>query len=248
LVATKNNEAAATAFQTAFQLQPESVVSLNSLAELHASAGQSEQAIRTFREVLRRKPYWGPAHFGLGKVLDAMGRSEEANTEFAAAFRYRLRTPTYYKALGALALTKGWYERAVENYTDSLRLFPADAEVQFGLARSLVKLHRNAEGLEHYREALRLRPDFLEARFCLGLELGQSGDAVGAAAAFREAIRIKPDFAEAHLNLGIALLQQQLHQEAREQFEETLRLAPGNQTAQKYMASLRASHPAPEAP
>ena len=168
----------------AVRLDPESVASLNSLAEMHARAGQTEQATQEFREALRRKPYWGPAHLGLGIVLDQMGHAEEAKVELDAAFRYRERTPAYLNALGALDFTKGWYDRAVTNYTESLHLFPADPEAQFNLGRSLEKVNRNAESKPHYQEAIRLRPDFIEAHFRLGLELGQSGDWAGAVAEF----------------------------------------------------------------
>ncbi len=248
LAFAKNYTEAAAAYQTAMRLEPESVTSLNSLAEMHAREGQTQQAVQEFREVLRRKPDSGRAHLGLGLVLDQTGDHTNANTEFDEAFRYREQTPAFLDTLGALALRKGWYDRAIESYTNSLHLFPADPDALFNLGRSLEKANRNAEAKSHYEEAVRLRPDFVEAHFRLGLEQGQSGDWTNAAAEFNEAIRLKPDFVEARLDLGIAFIQQQQFQEALAQFEAALRLDPNNPTALKYIDALRARQPAPGKP
>ena len=248
LVAAKNYTDATAAYQTAMRLEPESVTSLNSLAEMHAREGQTQQAVQEFREILRRKPDSGRAHLGFGLVLDQTGHSGEANAEFDKAFRYREQTPAFFNTLGALALSKGWFDRAIKSYTNSLNLFPADTDAQFNLGRSLEKVNRNAEAKSHYEEAVRLRPDFVEAHFRLGLEQGQSGDWTNAAAEFNEAIRLKPDFVEARLDLGIALMQQQHFQEALAQFEAALRLDPNNPTALKYIDALRARQTAPGKP
>lgn len=248
LAAARSNDEAAAAFQTACRLRPESVVSLNNLAELHAAAGQTEQAVREFSEVLRRKPYWGPANFGLGKILDAAGRTNEANERFSNAYKNRLLMPASLNALAGFAFAKGWYDRAAANYFDLLRLSPDDPAVHVLLARSLAGLGRGAEARTHYQEAIRLQPGFAEAHFGLGVERGRAGDSAGAAAEFSEALRLKPGFVEAHLNLGIALVAQQLDQRALGEFEEVLRLDPTNPLALKYVSALRSPSPAPEKP
>ncbi len=246
LGAAKSNEQAIAAFQTAIRLRPESVASLNSLAEAHAAVGQTEKAVREFREVLRRKPYWSPAHFGLGKILEATGHLEEANREYAEALKTRILTPASVNKLGALCLAKGWYDRAAENFAESLRLAPADPMTHFNLGYCLARLGRPAEAKAQYQEAIRLKPDFAEAHFSLGLELGQAGDATAAAAEFSEAVRLKPEFVEGHLNLGIALVNQNLNQQALDQFQQALRLDPTNEIALRYVSALRARNPAAE--
>src|SRR5208337_3914888 len=62
LEAAKRDDEATGAFQQAIRLRPESVVGMNSLAELYARQGHLEAASREFQQVLRLKPYWGPAH------------------------------------------------------------------------------------------------------------------------------------------------------------------------------------------
>jgi tetratricopeptide (TPR) repeat protein len=241
LDAAKRDNEAISAFQQAIRLTPESVVSMNALAELYAREGHPEAAAREFQQVLRKKSYWGPAHVGLGKALEAMGKTEEANKEFREALVNRVKSPESFNSLAKLSFSRGWYDAAVTNFTDSLRLYPGDPEVHVNLGLALDKLGRRAEAKAHYAEAVRLQPNFAEAHFCLGLDLGRDNDAAGAAAEFAEAVRLKPGLIEARLNLGIALSGQHLNQQALDQFDEVLRRDANNKIALKYASILRAT-------
>jgi tetratricopeptide (TPR) repeat protein len=238
LSAAKQDDEAVAAFQKASEVSPESVVSLNSLAELYARENRPDDAARLYRDVLRRKPYWGPAHLGLGKILDAMGKTQEAKDHYKESFKNRVKTPASFNSLAAFAFSKGWYDIAMTNYTDSLRLYPSDPEIHVNLGLTLAKLDRHAEASAQYAEAIRLQPQFAEAHFCLGLEQGRQGDSADAATQFAEAVRLKPSLLEAHLNLGIAYANQHRNQEALEQFNEVLQRDPANATALKYAAIL----------
>ena len=239
-LAERDDEAVA-AFQESAHLRPESVVAINSLAELYAREGHTEEAAREFQKVLRQKPYWGPAHLGLGKALEAQGKTQEAKEQFQEALKNRINTPESYNALGRFAFAKGWYDAAATNFTDSLRLYPSDPEIQVNLGLVLVQLGRRGEAKPHFEEAVRLQPNLAEAHFCLGLELGKNGDSAGAASQFAETVRLKPDLLEAHLNLGIALSNEHLNQQALDQFDEVLRHDATNQIALSYAKALRAN-------
>lgn len=238
LEAARRDDDAIGAFEEANRLRPDSMASLNSLAELYARQNRLDEAEQTFRAILRRKPYWGPAHVGLGKLLERNGQAQAAQEEFKEAFKNRIRSPESYCALAQLAFSHGWYETAVTNFTDALRLDPSDAQSHVNLGLALAKLGKHAEAKAHYVEAVRLQPSFAEAHFCLGLEQGKEGDAANASAEFMQAVRLKPDLLEARLNLGIALANQHLNQEALEQFDEVLRRDPANHIAATYSKLL----------
>ena len=244
LEAARRDDEAVSAFQQSLRLNPESASSMSSLAELDAREGRNAEAERGFREVLRQKPDWGPAHLGLGKVLEATGKTEEAKKEFQEALTDRVRTPKYFNALAQLSFSKGWYEAAVTNFTDSLRLSPFDADTHFNLGLTLLKLGRHPEAQAHFAEAVRLQPGLAQAHFLLGMELGKSDDAAGASEQFAETVRLKPSSIEARLNFGIALYNQRRPQQALEQFDEVLRRDSANPIALKYVQLLRASSPA----
>jgi tetratricopeptide (TPR) repeat protein len=238
-MAKRDGEAIPALLQSA-RLSPGSVAARNTLAELYLRQGRHREAAREFQRVLRVKPYWGPAHLGLGKTLEAMSKTEQAAAHFDAALKNRIRTPDSYNSLARFAVSRGWWAAAVTNFADSLQLYPSDPEIHVALGLALVKLGKRAEAQGHYVEAVRLQPNFAEAHFCLGLELGKSGDTAGAATQFAETIRLKPELIEARLNLGMALANQHLDQEALAQFEEVLRRDIYNQVALARAKVLRA--------
>jgi tetratricopeptide (TPR) repeat protein len=232
---------AMTALQQAVALSPESVLSLNSLAELFARERHFDEAQAAFRAILRKKPGWGPAHFGLGKVFEAQNDAAEADNEFRKAFDCRGKNPSFLNTLGQFSFSRGQYEAAVTNFTDALRSDPTDANTQLNLGLVLLKLDRHAEAKTHFAEAVRWQPNSAQSQFLLGMELAREGAADQAAAHFGEAVRLKPDFVEARLNLAIGLFNKRLYTQALEQFAEVLRRDPANTVARDYAKVLRAS-------
>ena len=74
------------------------------------------------------------------KPLRQWARSEEATKQFKEALKNRIRTPESFNTLAKFSFSRGWYDAAVTNFTDSLRLNPSDPETQVNLGLALVKL------------------------------------------------------------------------------------------------------------
>lgn len=238
-LADQNQEPdAISALQQALRLDPTSVVTLSTLADIQAHQGKMAESIQNYESALRIKPYWSQAHVGLGKVLEAAGRPQEADRHFRQALENRMYTPAALNALGRLCFEKGWFSEAATNFTDSLKLNPFDASAHVNLGVTLLQLGRHSEAAEHFAEALKLDPSLAEAHVRLGFELGRQGHDAEAATHFAEAVRLKPSLLEARLDLGIALLKQQRNAEALEQFNEVLRQDPKNPTALKNIQRL----------
>jgi cytochrome c-type biogenesis protein CcmH/NrfG len=63
----------------------------------------------------------------------------------------------------------------VRQFSEGVRLTPADPNQHYWLGVAAARLHRNEDALAHYREALRLRPDFPEATNAIVRLLATSG-------------------------------------------------------------------------
>jgi tetratricopeptide (TPR) repeat protein len=238
LVEQKREQEAHAAFEHALLLEPESVLALSGLAQIAANEGKYSEAIGYYRAILKQKPYWGPANLGLGKAMEALGRTEEAQQHFRQALLNRLYTPASLRALGSWCFEKGWLNAAVTNFADALKLEPMDAPTELNLGLTLALLGRHQEAQRHYAEALRLDPDLAEAHVRLGFELGRQGADAAALDHFAQAVRLRPELLEARLDLGIALVNQHREQEALAQFQEALRQSPTNGVALKYVRRL----------
>jgi tetratricopeptide (TPR) repeat protein len=237
-------EEAAEAFRQTFELDPQNVWALQNLAQSFAKLGRRDDAIREYRRALALKPRFGPAWLGLGQVLEEMGRTAEAEDCYRQALVNRIHRAVELTTLARFCQSRGWFEAAVTNYADAIRLNPSDARLHIEAGQNLTALGRRAEAGAHYAEAVRLAPDSEPARFLYGLELGREGKTSEAAEQFREAVRLMPELPEARLNLGVALMNQGSNAAALTQFEEVLRRSPTNTLAIKYIQALRA-RPAP---
>lgn len=87
------------------------------------------------------------------------------------------------------------FDKAIDAYTESLRLKPGDPSVETDLATSYHNTGQHDRALETLDNVLRHSPGFAQALFNKGVVL-QAGknDAAGAAAAWEELLRRNPDF------------------------------------------------------
>ena len=108
--------------------------------------------------------------------------------------------------LARFCQSRGWSAAAVTNYSNAIRLNPAEARLRIEAGQVFQAAGLEAEAGQHYAAAARLAPDLVQARFLYGLYLARSGNSEAAAAQFREAVRIMPELVEARLNLGTALM------------------------------------------
>jgi Flp pilus assembly protein TadD len=73
---------AITVFQEMLALQPQNVLALNSLGYEALQNGRMQEALEFFERVLPITLENANAHFNVGFVLEALGRSEEAERAF----------------------------------------------------------------------------------------------------------------------------------------------------------------------
>jgi len=239
LVQQKKIAEAAEAFAEALRRDPDSFWALQNLAQAHAKLGRRDEALDEFRRAIELKPRFGPAWLGLGQLLEEMGRKPEAEEHFRTALSNRVYRAAELTTLARFCHSRGWFNEALTNYLDAIKLNPIDAQLHVGAGQCLSALGRHAEVRQHYAEAVQLAPGSAEACYLLGVEFGRLGMAGEAAERFREAVRLAPELLEARLNLGVALMNLGQEAQALAQFEEVLRRSPSNAIALKHVQTLR---------
>ena len=97
--------------------------------------------------------------------------------------------------LGNLYYDGSRFDKAIEEYTESLRIRPGDPHVETDLATSYHYVGQHDRALEALDNVLRHTPGFAQALYNKGVVL-QAGknDAAGAAAAWEELLRSNPDY------------------------------------------------------
>jgi tetratricopeptide (TPR) repeat protein len=202
--------------------------------------GQTDEAIRNYREALRLRPSYADAHNNLGIALCKKGQIDEAISHYQEAIRLKPNYVAHNNLGGALA-RKGRMDEAISHYQEAIRLKPDYAEAQYNLGNTLGSKGQIDEAITYLQEAIRLKPDYAEAQYNLGNALGSKGRIDEAIALLQEALRLKPDYAEAHNDLGTALGIKGRTDEAIVHFREALRLTPDYTAARKNLDTALAT-------
>ena len=214
-----------------------------SLGNALQQAGQINEAMEQYREVLRLDPNQAHANLDLGVALAMTGQLQEATNCFARALRNRPDWSGTHLNLGHVLFELGDFSGALTHYAEAVRL-DSNAVVAFtSLAGDLSARGKSDEAVRYYLEALRFNPVDAEAHYHLGLEWLQRGRIDEAMASLREAVRLEPDLVDAHFQLATALVNRRAISEAISQYHETLRLNPESLLALNNLAWILATHP-----
>jgi tetratricopeptide (TPR) repeat protein len=214
-----------------------------SLGNALQQAGQINEAMEQYREVLRLDPNQAHANLDLGVALAVTGQLREATNCFARALRNRPDWSGTHLNLARALFELGDFSGALTHYAEAVRL-DSNAVVAFtSLAGDLSARGKSDEAVRYYLEALRFNPADAEAHYHLGLEWLQRGRMDEAMASLREAVRLEPDLADAHFQLATALANRRAISEAISQYHETLRLDPESLLALNNLAWILATHP-----
>jgi Flp pilus assembly protein TadD len=127
---------------------------------------QDEDAVAAFQEALKLNPDFAEAHFRLGLGYEALGKSEEAESE---------------------------YRKAVGSYKKYLEGNENDSEAHYDLGQTYAGLGQYSEAIREYREATRLKEDDSDIYYDLGVAHTKLAQYDAAAVAFQKSLDIDPD-------------------------------------------------------
>ena len=214
-----------------------------SLGNARLQAGQINEAMEQYREVLRLDPNQEHANLDLGAALAMTGQLQEATNCFARALRSRPDWSGTHLNLARALFELGDFSGALTHYAEAIRLDSNTVVAFTSLAGDLSARGKSDEAVRYYLEALRFNPADAEAHYHLGLEWLQRGRTDEAMASLREAVRLKPDLADAHFQLATTLVNRRAISEAISHYHETLRLDPESLPALNNLAWILATHP-----
>ncbi|MEI7939524.1 MAG: tetratricopeptide repeat protein, partial [Verrucomicrobiota bacterium] len=220
-------------------------VSLGMLGAALDKKGQTDEAIRYYREALRLEPDNPVIRHFLGMALGRRGQLDEAITQFQETVRLAPAYPLAHYNLGNTLLEKGRIDEAIRQYQEVIRLLPNYGEPHNNLGLALARKGQTEEAITQYQEALRLQPDDPDIHFNLGAVFARRGQLDEAIRHYQETLRRQPDRAEAHNNLGAAFQQQGHTGEAIREFQEALRLKPDYAGARRNLDAVLAAQANP---
>jgi len=149
------------------------------------------------------------AHVLLSYTLSEQGKFEEAvnnyNRMISQQFKY-VKYEIVYNNRGNAYSKLGNRERAIEDYSEAIRLQPDYTEAYYNRGTVYIESGQYQKAVRDYTEAIRIKPDYTQAYFNRGMAYSRIGRYQAAIGDYTEAIRLKPDYAEAYNNRSAVYL------------------------------------------
>jgi tetratricopeptide (TPR) repeat protein len=200
------------------KLSAQETFTTDSLEAAHAYAeaqnlqwdGRWEESLSHFEEAIKLDPQMGRAYAGFAVASFNLGRHAEAQEHFREAMAHmdRMTDREKYRTRASYYITKGEPQKAIEEYTELLKLYPYDDAAHSNLAISYFYLREMDKAVETGRHDVEINPRGLMQRTNLSLYEMYNGDFVNAAKDAREVLKLNPKSVSALGALAMGLLGQ----------------------------------------
>lgn len=206
--------------------------------KVDAALGQSEAAVRHFRNAITLEPKAIGAYMALAQHYTETKRPNEAVALLVEAQRNVEVTAEVRRLLGWAELQRNKPDEAIQEFQAALQMEPRDSSAQFGLAQA----YRRKSRLDEAAEALD-KVGAIDAKFPgLQLERGRLAEARGdidaAIASYRDALSQSPNDAALKSRLGAALVLAGEVKEAETLLLEVLAAQPYSAEAEHFLGRI----------
>jgi tetratricopeptide (TPR) repeat protein len=167
------------------------------MAHEMARQGDTEAAIRNYREALTLAPQLPGLHFELAEALHASSSPAEkqgAEGEYKAALAVNPFDEESERRLGEIAAERGDQKEAYKYYSRAVQLQPDDAEANIDLAKILTSMNQPEKAEALLQRAIQLDPTIALAHYRLSFlyrNAGRTADAQHELEAFRKYKQMK---------------------------------------------------------
>jgi len=205
---------------------PNSIILYNIAGASNSGLMQFDDAIESYKQVLKIKPDYAEAYYNMGVALKSKGNPEAAIDSYKQALKIKPNYAEAHNNMGNALTDKGNLEAAIDSYKQALKIKPNYAEAYYNMGVAL----RNKDDLEgaidSYKQALKIKPNYVKAHNNMGVALTDKGDPEAAIDSYKQALKIKPDYAEAYYNMGNALKKKGNPEAAIDSYKQALKIKP----------------------
>jgi protein O-GlcNAc transferase len=188
--------------------------------------GNTKEAERLFKTVLRTQPNHIGALNLLGVLLTQSGRFAGAETYLRSALQGQPNSDTTLYNYGIVLKALNRPTEALERFTEALAINPTVAEAWNNRGTVLNDLKRHDEAVSDFDRAIEINPHYAEALCNKGKTLTVLKRAGAALFAFERALALKPDLAEAWQGRGNLFYEMKRYDLALTCYEKSLSAKP----------------------
>ena len=201
-------------------------------------AGQLEEAMQLYRQVIEEDPSSFRAYNNVGNVLEELGLLEEAIESYMKAAQLTDEHDIVHYNLARALHRQGQLIEAVNAYLSALNIEPGSVETRYNLGCALYDQNRYESAANAFRRAVEIDPGLTAAYSMLGNALLDLEDIEGARDAYQQALDTDPRSPAAHFNTAKIHELQGNFDLAAAGYRQSLALDSKNATAYARLAAL----------
>jgi predicted O-linked N-acetylglucosamine transferase (SPINDLY family) len=201
-------------------------------------AGNFEEAIASYQQVLKMTPHQPKIYQKLAEVLVLNGQLEAGIKAIQTAINLQPNFAVAYLSFGNILQQQNQIDLAIWAYTQALDLQPNFTEARANLGSMYYHLGRFSEAIHCYQQAISLQPDAAVIYWMLGNAFYQTHQLEQAISCYQKAIDLEPKQAKFYLKLANILTQKGQKLQAISYYQTIIRLQPDCSEAIDALAQL----------
>lgn len=211
--------------------------SYKQIADMLKMMGNNDKAAEYYKKTVEIDPHNGPAILSYARLLDKLGRSDEAVAQYNSALSESDNDPEILYALERIYLQK-------------LELAPNDVELNANLGAIKQKQKAYDEALQYYKKAEDLEsadsPSKISTRLNIGTLFQEQKNYDKALLVYNSILVMYPDNMQANLYKAQCLEAQGKTADAIESYEKVLSLDPTNNDIREEIVNLKRNSMTPD--
>ncbi len=209
-------------YDKALRLEPSLLNIRYKKGRLYLQKGRTQEAIRSFMEVIEQDATHALAHEGLGEAHFRLSALQEAEKSCRQATALDATLWSAYNCLGMIYDRQERFQEAIAAYQRAIQLQPKRGMLLNNIGLSYYAQEKYERALDAFNKALSLERDNAKIYNNLGVVLSKLGRYEEALNTFAKG----GDQAKAHNNLGVMHLADGRYQEAILSFEKAIAINP----------------------
>jgi tetratricopeptide (TPR) repeat protein/predicted Ser/Thr protein kinase len=191
-------------------------------------AGNFEAALKSFSKAAEIDPNFARAYAGQAAVAGNLGQYQDAEkyAKLAMAHVDRMTERERFRIRGMYYIRTENWQKCIEEYTELLKLYPADNIAHNNMAACYAGLRDMPKAVEEARRAVEIAPKDLLARNNYSLYACYTGDFQTCEREGREVRKLNPSSEDGFLLLGYAQIGQGQLDQAAQTYQELQKLGP----------------------
>ena len=191
-------------------------------AQTLAAGNKDDEALPVYQKAVEADPEFARAYSGWGLSAFKLGRRSEATEQWNQALKRldRMTERERYRTLGLYySVVSLNYDKAIENYQQLVKLYPADGAAHNNLAISYFMTLNFQQALEEGKRVLDVYPEDIQFRANYALYAMYASDLKTAVEEAGKVVKADPTYYLAYLPLAMQAMTVQDHTAARQVYE-----------------------------